>query len=218
MREMTVLGHVVENPNTNTDGRWLGSIFFLPSEVYKELTGNAYVMSYAFNIGDDQEADMETFLKHYTDSVEPTMNYKSKFTAVASLKGIQDTAVLIGGALALIIGLIGVLNLYQRYFDQYPDPSQRICYATKHRHTRKQLVTMLCFEGSYYAALTAVSSVVLSIAGSLLIVRPLCGQIWFTSYHFVFWPLLIVLPLLFVLGILVPLLAYHTTEKQSIAL
>jgi len=82
--------------------------------------------------------------------------------------------------------------------------------------TRKQLVKMLCFEGGYYAALTAASSVVLSIACSLLIVRPLCRQIWFTSYHFVFWPLLIVLPLLFVLGIFVPLIAYHTTDRQSI--
>ena len=28
VREMTVLGHVIENPNTNTHGSWLGSIFF----------------------------------------------------------------------------------------------------------------------------------------------------------------------------------------------
>ncbi|MCO1604123.1 FtsX-like permease family protein [Desulfosporosinus nitroreducens] len=216
VREMTVLGHVIENPNTNTDGSWLGSIFFLPSEVYKELTGKTYVMSYAFNISDDQEAGMETFLKQYTDSVEPTMNYKSKFTALAGLKGIQNTAVLIGGALALIIGLIGVLNFINAILTSILTRRKEFAMLQSIGMTRKQLVKMLCFEGRYYATLTATSSVVLSIACSLLIVRPLCGQIWFTSYHFVFWPLLIVLPLLFVLGIFVPLIAYHTTDKQSI--
>ncbi|SDG62294.1 ABC transporter permease [Desulfosporosinus hippei] len=216
VREMTVLGHVVENPKTNTDGRWMGSVFFLPGEVYKGLTGSTYVMSYSFNISDDQETDMETFLKQYTDSVEPTMNYESKFTALTSLKGIQNTAVLIGGASALIIGLIGVLNFINAILTSILTRRQEFAVLQSIGMTRKQLVQMLCFEGGYYAALTAAISVVLSIASSLLIVRPLCGQIWFTSYHFVFWPLLIVLPLLFVLGILVPLLAYHTTEKQSI--
>ncbi|HWQ43211.1 MAG TPA: ABC transporter permease [Desulfosporosinus sp.] len=215
-REMIVLGHVVANPNTNTDGSWRGSDFFLPAEVYQELTGSTYAMSYAFNVADDQEADMETFLKQYTDSTQPTMNYTSKFTALASLEGIQDTAVLIGGALALIIGLIGVLNFINAVLTSILTRRKEFAMLQSIGMTRKQLVKMLCFEGGYYAALTAASSVVLSIACSLLIVRPLCGQIWFTSYHFVFWPLLIVLPLLFVLGILVPLVAYHTTDKQSI--
>lgn len=75
---------------------------------------------------------------------------------------------------------------------------------------------MLCFEGGYYAALTMAISVSLSIGCSILIVRPMCGQVWFFNYHFVFWPLVIILPLLFALGILVPFIAYHTTDKQSI--
>ncbi len=82
--------------------------------------------------------------------------------------------------------------------------------------TRRQLVTMLCYEGGCYAALTAVSSIVLSLACSLLIVRPMCGQIWFLSFNFVLWPLAVLLPLLFVLGVLVPYLTYHATDKQSI--
>ncbi|ATW25778.1 ABC transporter permease [Candidatus Formimonas warabiya] len=216
VREMTVLGHVVANPNTNTDGSWMGSIFFLPGDRYKELTGNTCVMSYAFNVADDKEADMESFLKQYTDRIEPTMNYASKFTALAGLEGIQDTAVLIGGALALIIGLIGVLNFINAVLTSILMRRREFAMLQSIGMTRRQLVGMLCFEGSYYAVLTAVSSVLLSIGCSLLIVRPMCGQIWFTRYHFVFWPLVIVLPLLLVLGILVPLIAYQTTDRQSI--
>ncbi len=215
MREMTVLGHVIANSN-NTDGSWRGSIFFLPGDVYKELTGNTYAMSYAFNAADSIETHMESFLKQYTDSTEPTMNYKSKFTALAGLEGIRDTAVLVGGALALIIGLIGVLNFINAVLTSILTRRREFAMLQGVGMTRRQLVTMLCYEGGCYAALTAVSSIVLSLACSLLIVRPMCGQIWFLSFNFVLWPLAVLLPLLFVLGVLVPYLTYHATDKQSI--
>ncbi len=48
------------------------------------------------------------------------------------------------------------------------------------------------------------------------IVRPLCGQIWFMSYRFIVWPLVLILPLLFLLGIIVPYIMYYATNKQSI--
>ncbi len=82
--------------------------------------------------------------------------------------------------------------------------------------TRRQLVSMLCWEGGYYAALTAMSSVLMSLGSSLLIVRPMSGQIWFLSYHFVFWPLVVILPLLFVLSALIPYIMYRAMDKQSI--
>jgi len=216
VREMTVLGHVIANPNTNTNGSWVGSAFFLPGDVYKALTGNTYAMGYAFNVADDKEADTETFLKEYTDSVEPTMNYESKFTALAGLEGIQNTAVLIGGGLALIIGLIGVLNFINAILTGILTRHREFAMLQSIGMTRRQLVTMLCCEGVCYATLTAVSSALLSLGCSLLIVRPMCGQIWFMSYHFVVWPLALILPLLFVLGALVPYIMYHATNKQSI--
>ena len=216
VREMTVLGHVIVNPSTNTDGSWRGSDFFLPGDVYKKLTGNSYAMSYAFNVADDKETDTEDFLKEYTGSIEPTMNYKSKFTALSGLESIQSTAILIGGALALIIGLIGVLNFINAILTGILTRHKEFAMLQSIGMTRSQLIRMLCFEGVFYSALTAASSAVLSLGSSLLIVRPLCGQIWFMSYQFIMWPLALILPLLFVLGALVPYIVYHATNKQSI--
>ena len=44
IREFTVLGHVIANEANTYD--WVGSCFFLPSDVYKAFTGNNYAMSY----------------------------------------------------------------------------------------------------------------------------------------------------------------------------
>ena len=173
-------------------------------------------MSYAFDVADEEEENMETFLKQYTGSVEPTMNYTSKFTALSGLEGVRNTAVLIGGALAIIIGLIGILNFINAVLTSILTRRREFAVLQSIGMTRKQLKTVLCWEGGCYAILTAVVSVVLSICCSLLIVRPLSEKLWFMSFRFVFWPLAIILPILLVLSVLIPLIAYRSADQQSL--
>lgn len=216
IREMTVLGHVIANLDTNTDGAWTGSAFYLPSAVFRKLTGVKYAMSYAFDVTSDQEADMEIYLKQYTDRIEPTMSFRSKFTALSGLKGIQSTAILVGGGLALIIGMIGILNFINAVLTSILARRREFAILQSIGMTRKQLKTVLRFEGGCYAALTAIVSVVLSVCCSLLIVRPFSTNVWFMSFQFVFWPLAIILPILLILAVLIPLIAYCSTDRQSL--
>lgn len=216
VRELTVLGHVIVNSDTNSDGSWTGSAFYLPSNVFTEFTGVDDAMSYAFDVADEEEENMETFLKQYTGSVEPTMNYTSKFTALSGLEGVRNTAVLIGGALAIIIGLIGILNFINAVLTSILTRRREFAVLQSIGMTRKQLKTVLCWEGGCYAILTAVVSVALSICCSLLIVRPLSEKLWFMSFRFVFWPLAIILPILLVLSVLIPLIAYRSADQQSL--
>lgn len=82
--------------------------------------------------------------------------------------------------------------------------------------TRKQLRRMLMFEGLYYTLGTSALSLVFGTVFSLLVVKSFCGLLWFFSYHFILWPLLSVLPFLLVLGVMIPLVSYAVTDKQSI--
>ena len=216
VREMTVLGHVIANPDTNTDGTWMGSAFYLPADVFKQLTGKKYAMSYAFDVAADKETDMEAFLKQYTGSIEPTMSYTSKFTALSGLEGIRNTALLIGGALALIIGLIGILNFVNAVLTSILARRREFAVLQSIGMTRGQLRTVLRWEGGCYAVLTAAISAVLSVCCSLLIVRPFSANIWFMSFQFVFWPLAVILPILFVLAVWIPMVAYRSADRQSI--
>ncbi len=216
VREMTVLGHVIANLETNTDGTWTGSAFYLPANVFDGLTGLEYAMSYAFDVSNEEESNMEAFLKQYTDSMEPMMSYTSKFTALSGLEGIRDTAILVGGALALIIGLIGILNFINAVLTSILSRRREFAMLQSIGMTRRQLKTILRWEGGCYAVLTAVVSVILSVCCSLLIVRPFSANVWFMSFKFVFWPLAIILPILLVLAVLIPMIAYRSTDRQSL--
>ena len=173
-------------------------------------------MSYAFNVSDDFEAEMEQFLQGYTDSVEPAMNYSSKFTILKEFSDMRDTVVMIGSVLSFVIGLIGILNFINTILTSIFSRRKEFAMLQSIGMTRKQLCSMLMLEGVYYALGTCMFSFVFGMIFSLLIVRPLENLLWFFRYRFILWPLLVVLPFLFVIGMIIPLLSYIMTDRQSI--
>jgi putative ABC transport system permease protein len=214
--EFTILGHVAIKMYSNSDRTAWDYTFYLPADVYKTLVSQPAVMSYAFNVSADYEAGAESFLQSYTDTVEPMMNYTSKFTSRNAFSGMRGTIVTVGGALSFIIGLVGTLNFINAILTGIITRRKEFAMLQGIGMLRKQLRRMLCCEGLYYAFVTGVLSLVFGAALSILVVKALCGQLWFMSYHFILWPLLAVLPSLFILGIVIPLVSYAAADRQSI--
>ncbi len=214
MHEVTVLGHVIANEANTYD--WVESCFFLPEDVYKYLTGNSHTMSYIFDVLQEKEMDMEIFLKQYTTQVEPTMSYKSKHATIAGVKDIKDIIMSIGGTIAFVIGVIGMMNFINTMLTSILTRSRELAVLQSLGMTRKQLVAMLCLEGRYYAILTIIISAILSLGSSILIVRPLCEQIWFLNFKFNFGSLGIIFPSIFLLGGLIPYSIYYFIGTSSV--
>ncbi|WP_336078236.1 ABC transporter permease [Paenibacillus sp. 203] len=214
--EFTVLGHVgVKSSNSGVDVANYTD-FYLPADIYKTLVKKPVVMSYAFNVSDSKEKTMESFLKNYTEIKEPTMHYKSKFTSIAELSGIQKTILMIGGTLSIIIGVIGIVNFANALLTSILTRHQEFAILQSIGMTNKQLKTMLVYEGLYYVLGTSICSILLGSLLSVLIAKPLSAQIWFMSYKFIIWPLILVLPVLLVLGICLPLAIYSLSDRKTI--
>lgn len=214
IQEVTVLAHVVANESNTYD--WVDSCFFTLSNPYKKLTGNLYTMSYSFDVFQDNENDMENFLKQYTNNIEPTMSYKSKLTVIDGVMNIRNMVLVIGGTIAFIIGVIGVVNFINTILTNIYIHRRELAVLQSIGMTRKQIIKMFCLEGSYYTILTAIISIVLSIISSLFIVKPLCKKIWFLSFTFDFRTIMILLPVLFVISLLIPYVVYKIINKQSV--
>ena len=82
--------------------------------------------------------------------------------------------------------------------------------------TGKQLKRMLSFEGLYYAVGTIITSVVLGVLFSVVVVRGISSGIWFFTYRFVIWPMLVIYPFLILLTVAIPALLYRQIAKISI--
>lgn len=213
-REFTVLGHVIANEANTYD--WVGSCFFLPSEVYEEFTGNTYIMSFSFDVSSGKESGMDAFLEQYTSDVEPDMTYRSKSTIMAGVKDIQNTVVSVGGTMAFIIGLIGVLNFANTILTSIFTRRRELATLQSIGMTGRQLMKMLCLEGCGYTILTAVISLPLCFASTRMLIQPLCEEIWFLDFKMNFWPLGLLFSLLLFLGVLIPYVTYRMISRQSV--
>ena len=123
---------------------------------------------------------------------------------------------MVGGALSFLIGLIGILNFMNSILTSILSRKREFAILTSIGMTGKQMKKLLAFEGLYYAAGTGMTALLLGILTSVLVIGRVGGSIWFFSYHFIIWPLLICIPLLFLLGVLVPAAAMRGMVKESV--
>lgn len=63
--------------------------FILNDQTFLQDTGTADIMYYAFDVDDGATADMEGFLRDYTENVNPQLDYESKATYAAEFEGFR---------------------------------------------------------------------------------------------------------------------------------
>ena len=179
------------------------------------MTDHPGVMSYSYNVADDEEASMEEFLKNYTENTEPVMNYSSKSTRVREFEGMRNMVLIVGGALSLIIGLIGILNFINSMLTSILTRRREFAMLQSIGMTTKQLRRMLMTEGLYYTAAAGFLSLALGGILSLVIADGLLSNLWFFTYTFTLLPLLLVIPLLLLIGALIPVIVLQSVKSRA---
>jgi putative ABC transport system permease protein len=185
------------------------------AELFRQDTGMNSVMIYAFNTAGESNAAMEDFLKEYTESVQPTCDYESKQSKTAEFESFRNMFLTMGGTLAGIIGLVGVLNFINAVLTGILARKRELAMLQAVGMTGKQMNTMLVYEGLYYTMLSAALALVLSAALGPL-AGSLCSAFWFFTYRFTVLPVLMVIPLFLILGILIPLWMYRCVNRRTI--
>ena len=117
--------------------------FILGAERFKQDTGTDSVMTYVFNSTDEAEEGMESFLAEYTESVQPLYDYESRASYEAEFEGFRGMFMTMGGALSLIIGLVGVLNFINAVLTGILTRKRELAVLQSVGMTGKQLKTML---------------------------------------------------------------------------
>ena len=209
---------LVRIPNTiSYRYKTLGSDeFILGAERFKRDTGTDSVMTYIFNTADEAEPAMEAFLAEYTESVQPLYDYESRATYAAEFEGFRSMFMTMGGALSLIIGLVGVLNFINAVLTGILTRKRELAVLQSVGMTGKQLKTMLVCEGLYYTVLALAVSLAMTVVLGPLLGNVLGDVFWFFSYRLTVAPVLVILPIFLVLGALVPLLVYRSVARRTI--
>ena len=214
--DFIIMAKVRANENTATTRNTGEARFYLPTEIFLPLCDNPHLVSFPFDVKDGTEAEMAEFLNSYIDSVEPSMDFESKATYTSSFDNLTSLIITIGGALSIIIGIIGIANFVNSVLTSVITRKKEFAMLQSIGMTGKQLKRMLSFEGLYYAVGTIITSAVLGVLFSVVVVKGISSGIWFFTYQFVMWPMLVIYPFLILLTVAIPALLYRQIAKASI--
>ena len=201
----------------NLDYRYYGSDeFVLNAETFQEITGKSDVMLYAFDVTEGSEPDMEEFLHHYTESVNPRYGYESKLKYVTEFNSFRSMFLIVGGLLSFIVGLVGILNFANAILTGMISRKREFAMLQSIGMTGRQLKSMLVLEGLLYALGSVLLALVFSLAVGPLAASVLEKMFWFFTNRPTFLPIILVAPIFALVGCLVPLLVYRSVSKQTI--
>lgn len=215
-REFEILSLIKENYYGLTNRMGSQFAFYTTADVFLSMESPDYLMSYEFDVEDGREAQFEEFLENYTTTQEPLMHCESKQKWLEEFNGLTGLFTLVGGVLTMVVGVIGILNFVNATLTGIVTRKREFAIMEAIGMTKRQLTRMLMLEGLYYAGFTILCSLAGGCLLSVTLVRILADGMWFMEYQFILWPMLIVFPILLLLGVLVPYLAYLPQRRESV--
>ena len=174
-------------------------------------------MFYAFDAKNaEHEAAAEEYLKGYCETSGSPLEYESKATKRGEFNDFKNMFTLLGGILSLIIGFVGILNFFNTVMAGIIARKNEIAVLQAIGMTGKQVKEMLIIEGMIYTVGSGLVALILSLLFVPAVNGIANGIFWFYSDNFSITPVMLMLPVMALLGILVPLMSYKGLSKASI--
>ena len=186
-----------------------------------ELLGNMVsadqpAMKTIFNVDEEHQLATENWLKNYTTNTDTALDYLSKVTLRQTFDGMINMYRLVGGVLCAILALIGILNFINSMTTSILSRYREIAMLQSVGMTGRQVKQMLMIEGIGYSALGLICSLLISIVGSLTVVRMMGAELSYFTWHFTLLPVfLCVIPLVLITAF-VPLVCYNKMAQKTV--
>jgi putative ABC transport system permease protein len=158
----------------------------------------------------------EAWLKEYAANANPDIAYMSRSTLKAEFDGLQRTYTALGGSLAAILALIGVLNFVNAEVASIFSRRREFAMLQSIGMTGGQLRKTLFLEGAAYTILTAAFTLTAGLGFGWLIMRLIAGQVWFFSESFTAIPSVLCLPPLLAVCAAAPIVCYARLSRASV--
>lgn len=196
--------------------RWGYDQFVLNAQTFTEATGSSSIMTYLFNTTEESDVSMGEFLTDYTEKINPTLDFESKESYASEFYEFRNMFLMMGSLLSFIVGIVGVLNFLNAIFTSIITRRREFAMLKSIGMTGRQLKTMLVYEGMLYALSASGGSLLLVLAAAPALDKVISSMFWFFTYRFTIIPIVIMVPVFLALGILLPLVVYHFSNKHTI--
>ena len=220
-RDFTVLAEILSENGFQFSapfGSIPGETIVMPDSAFLDFfsASDMGAMQVNFNVPEDRIEEIETWLNEYTTRINPELSYTSRATYIAQFESMQSMYIIMGGAMAFILALIGILNFVNAVIASIISRRRELAMLQSVGLTGKQLRKMLFFEGVCYTILTASFTFTAGLGITWLIVKVIAGQAWMFSQNFTLIPSVICLAPLVVICAAAPIVCYGWLTQNSL--
>ncbi|HMM06693.1 MAG TPA: FtsX-like permease family protein [Clostridiales bacterium] len=198
-----------------------GMFGILPREEVENIaqlqgeTENCSVYGAAVNVTAKNKGIVEKAVAQYTDSIDTSLVYQSKNIITKEFDGLRKMIVIIGGALAAMIGLIAIMNYINSIITGIITRKREFAMMTSIGMEKRQLMKVLYAESGAYCILAWLISSIFGILIAQSGIKSFCSNMTWLSYQFPVWAVMVTLPVLILLSFAVPYFSYRRLRKES---
>ena len=189
---------------------------YMPTSIYTELYDDPAVYKYYFNVAEEDRDAMTAFLENYVTQEDTRLNYVSAEDARDDATTTRTMIRFVGGLIGVIFGLAGVLNFVNTTITSILARRHEFATMQSIGMTRRQLQTMMVWEGVYYALGAAIFGLALSAILAFTVVRGLLASVWYFTFHFTLVYALATSLVLLALAAVVPVIALKCFNRGSV--
>lgn len=179
-----------------------------PLRELSSLGLEAELSSIVSQVDDERQVKIEEWLSDYINRNNLDIDYVSKNTVKKSYMDLTNMIKLVGGSLAAVIAIIGVLNYMNSVITSIISRKKEFAVLRSIGMTDEQLKAMLIIENLYYILFIAIVSILGGIGISFLCVTAASNIVDYFTYTLVIFPIIYEVILFLVIAVLLALVGY----------
>ena len=190
--------------------------YILPEKEYISLNGNRGALRMLLDVEDNKEAEFSMFLEDYIANNNPEISYTSKDSIINEYANIGRMIRIVGVFLAATLGFIGVMNFRNTMVTSIFVRSRELAMLEAVGMTGKQQKKKLMKEGFTYFIWTGIVSLGITSILSVTVLKSFMSEIPIFDWNFTLNPILCTMPIILVLVMLIPRVAYKKLSRVSV--
>lgn len=191
-----------------------GPLIYMSEKKFKEIYETPTLYGFLFDVEEQYQQEMETHLMQDTD-----VAYTSILTMKATVSGVKNVVLMIGGVIGAVFALVGLINFINLVMTNIVTRRHEFAIMQSIGMTNQQLRKMMISESFSYVLLAGIVGALAAGALGMTLVRAFVENgptSIMMTFQMTLLPALIMLALFLVLAFIVPVVALRLFNNRSV--
>ena len=191
-----------------------GPLIYMSEKKFKEIYETPTLYGFLFDVEEQYQQEMETHLMQDTD-----VAYTSILTMKATVSGVKNVVLMIGGVIGAVFALVGLINFINLVMTNIITRRHEFATMQSIGMTNRQLRKMMISESFSYVLLAGIVGTLAAGVLGMTLVRAfveISPSSIMMTFQMTLLPALVMLVLFLVLAFIVPVVALRFLNNRSV--